>query len=50
MTAQNAPAKMDVRPLIEKTAEQVASAGAGRRVTVAMPRLGVTGRVTAAVR
>ena len=46
MTAQNAPAKMDVRPLIENVAELVASDSAARSVTVAMLRLGVTGAVT----
>src|SRR5215469_6065069 len=46
ITAQNAPAKMDVRPLIENAAEQVASDSAARSVTVAMLRLGVTGAVT----
>ena len=46
MTAQNAPAKMDVRPLIENVAELVASDSAARSFTVAMLRLGVTGAVT----
>jgi hypothetical protein len=42
ITAQNAPAKIEVKPLIEKAAEQVASASAARSVTVAMLRSGVT--------
>jgi len=54
MTAQNAPANIDVRPLIEKAAEQVARASAATNVAAVTVTLlcrstvtvGVTGAVT----
>ena len=57
MTGQNAPAKMLVRPLIEKAAEHVARARAAIKVAVVTVTLlwrstatvGVTGRGTAGV-
>jgi hypothetical protein len=49
MTGQNAPAKMLVRPLIEKAAEQVARASAATRVATLTVTLRCRSTVTVGV-